>query len=68
MSEAQNQIEPTETNVQPDLAAEIEAVQTEQADSPHSVKTSRPLTLPDWTPLGSIRDYFAEQIRQDGFR
>ena len=26
-----------------------------------------PKTLPDWKPLGAIRDYFAEQMRQDNF-
>ena len=34
----------------------------------HANGTPPPLKLPDWTPLGHIRDYFAEQIRQDGFR
>lgn len=29
-------------------------------------KPSKP--LPDWKPLGSIRDYFTEQMKQDQFR
>jgi hypothetical protein len=24
--------------------------------------------LPDWKPLGTIRDYFTEQMKQDQFR
>lgn len=31
-------------------------------------KKAKSKPLPDWKPLGTIRDYFAEQIRQDGFR
>ncbi|MCE3234735.1 MAG: hypothetical protein K0Q50_915 [Vampirovibrio sp.] len=29
-------------------------------------KKSKP--LPDWKPLGTIRDYFTEQMKQDQFR
>lgn len=68
MSEAQIPTEQSETPVQQELAAETGAANSEQAAAPAPSKPSTPLKLPDWTPLGSIRDYFAEQIRQDGFR
>jgi len=35
-----------------------------QAEPVHP-KISRSKPLPDWKPLGSIRDYFTEQMRQD---
>jgi len=42
------------------------ASSTEQEASVPKRTQSKP--LPDWKPLGSIRDYFSEQIKQDGFR
>lgn len=33
--------------------------------NPGRAKTSRTQPKRDWTPLGSVRDYFTEQMRQD---
>jgi hypothetical protein len=40
--------------------------QPEKATTPEArPKTNRPKPLPDWKPLGTVRDYFTEQMRQD---
>lgn len=50
---------PESTPLPPEREAQAE---TERADS---VKRSK---LPDFKPLGAIRDYFTEQMKQDHFR
>lgn len=42
----------------------------ELKDSPGQSPIKRPITkpLPDWKPLGAVRDYFTELMKQDDFR
>jgi hypothetical protein len=40
----------------------------EQATQNEPKKQAASKTVRDWTPLGQVRDYFAEQIKHDGWR
>ena len=67
MSEIPTQPEIMEQPVQPN--AENTADEPKPNGSGQAKrKLSRTKTLPDWKPLGSIRDYFVEQMRQDDIR
>jgi hypothetical protein len=62
MNEAQPSSASIATETVSNAPVEADAVKT-KAQGPKPL----PQTLPDWKPLGAIRDYLAEQIRQDGF-
>jgi hypothetical protein len=65
MSDNQTPVELTENTSQPATEAEAGNVTPPEAGP---TKPTNPMPIPDWRPLGTIQDYFAEQIRQDGFR
>jgi hypothetical protein len=45
----------------PEQKPTSQALPAEKPKTTSSPKT----TLPDWKPLGTIRDYFSEQLKQD---
>jgi hypothetical protein len=57
----------SERESSPEKAIANQPASSTEQTSPVPKKAQRK-PLPDWKPLGSIRDYFAEQIRQDGLR
>jgi len=61
MSEPQTPSNTNPSNIEPTPHAGHGDAQAE----PVRPKISRSKPLPDWKPLGSIRDYFTEQMRQD---
>jgi len=65
MSEPQIPAEIKETEVSAASSTSDDA-ETEQATQPPVCdKNTSTLKLPDWKPLGNVRDYFTEQMRQD---
>lgn len=45
-----------------------ETASTEESAKAVASKPKKSKPLPDWKPLGTIRDYFTEQMKQDHFR
>lgn len=62
MSEPQTPSNPNHPNTQETPHAGHGDAQAEPV-RPNKIPRAKP--LPDWKPLGSIRDYFTEQMRQD---
>jgi hypothetical protein len=44
------------------------SVPTHDTMAPKPAQQSVGYPKPDWRPLGAVRDYFAEQLRQDQYR